>query len=69
MLTVTTQEVLIRNYEVRGFHENCGGEWISSGNGFSNSARRMTEHVCNRCKDRNMFDRVYPRIEQKTFPV
>ncbi len=68
-MLIETEEVVVKNYRVRAYHEECGGEWISTGNGYSNSVKSYKEHRCNCCAERQMFDQSFPRIDTKYYPL
>lgn len=59
-----TKRVKMETFRVHAYCE-CGGEWRSSGSGFSTTFHTAWKHECSKCNAVASFDRTYPSIEHK----
>jgi hypothetical protein len=55
----------IKTFRVRSFHVGCGGEWLSQGQGYSDTFGTSWLHRCAKCTAIADFDRRYPDIEHR----
>ncbi len=61
-----TEDVPLMTFERHAFHEECGGELVSTGMGRGNMAGNFMEHVCKKCGERgDIKNASYPEVIHK----
>lgn len=69
LIYTKSEEVVPRHYRIHAYHNICGGEWFTTGSGTINSVGRKYEHRCLKCRDLQLLDSSYPRIETKYYSL